>query len=105
MIVQLVDTGLSNKQVLGALTIVACVALAFAAPGVAPVVFHGVFEGSIGFEPRGSFGFGYDPVFVPLGFSQTLAELSPAQKNSMSHRARALAAFETWAKANSGLYL
>ncbi|MGE5572437.1 MAG: RdgB/HAM1 family non-canonical purine NTP pyrophosphatase [Bacteroidota bacterium] len=49
-------------------------------------------EGRIIREPRGSDGFGYDPVFVPDGYDSTFAELGPGVKNSISHRARALRA-------------
>jgi XTP/dITP diphosphohydrolase len=47
-------------------------------------------EGRIADAPRGSFGFGYDPVFMPHGFSQTFGELSADIKNEISHRGRAL---------------
>jgi XTP/dITP diphosphohydrolase len=50
----------------------------------------GVLEGIIGTEPKGTFGFGYDPVFVAAGMNVALAELSPAEKNRISHRGRAL---------------
>lgn len=53
-------------------------------------LYLGVCPGWIGFEPRGQGGFGYDPLFYPDGFEQTLAELGPAVKNQISHRARAL---------------
>ena len=43
----------------------------------------------IAFEPRGSGGFGYDPVFIVPGYGKTMAELSPEIKNELSHRARA----------------
>jgi XTP/dITP diphosphohydrolase len=46
-------------------------------------------EGVIGFEPRGTHGFGYDPVFYLPDRGQTMAELPPAVKNRISHRARA----------------
>jgi XTP/dITP diphosphohydrolase len=46
-------------------------------------------EGMIAFEPRGAQGFGYDPLFVPAGFTQTFAELGPAEKHAISHRGKA----------------
>jgi XTP/dITP diphosphohydrolase len=49
----------------------------------------GTLEGEVALEPRGSEGFGYDPIFVPLGESQTVAELGDAWKAENSHRARA----------------
>jgi XTP/dITP diphosphohydrolase len=48
----------------------------------------GILTGRIGHEPRGSEGFGYDPVFVPDGEERTVAELGDAWKNEHSHRAR-----------------
>jgi non-canonical purine NTP pyrophosphatase (RdgB/HAM1 family) len=59
-------------------------------------VSRGEIEGQILKEPRGVNGFGYDPVFVPIGYEATLAELPTAVKNSISHRARALAAMRTF---------
>jgi len=56
------------------------------------LVANGVCEGAIGFEPRGTDGFGYDPVFMPAGFSLTFAELDSSNKNAISHRGKALAA-------------
>jgi XTP/dITP diphosphohydrolase len=53
---------------------------------------EGVVEGSIVDLPRGSRGFGYDPIFVPNGFDQTFAELPVETKNKISHRARAIRA-------------
>jgi XTP/dITP diphosphohydrolase len=52
----------------------------------------GMLEGTIALEPRGSGGFGYDPVFVPTGEKQTVAELGDEWKRQHSHRARAAAA-------------
>ena len=52
--------------------------------------FDGACEGQIQFAPRGQGGFGYDPLFVPDGFSQSFAELGEDTKNRLSHRARAL---------------
>ena len=52
--------------------------------------FEGACEGRIGLEPRGKNGFGYDPLFFPVGLDQTFAELDEDQKNKLSHRAKAL---------------
>lgn len=54
--------------------------------------FEGVLEGSILAEPRGVYGFGYDPVFLVAGTDRSLAELSLEAKNRSSHRARAFRA-------------
>jgi XTP/dITP diphosphohydrolase len=51
---------------------------------------EGICSGTITFAPRGTSGFGYDPLFVPDGYDQTFAELSDEIKNQISHRARAL---------------
>jgi len=51
---------------------------------------EGICEGSITFAPRGTGGFGYDPLFIPDGYNQTFAELPDTVKNLISHRARAL---------------
>lgn len=53
-------------------------------------VSEGRCKGSIGFEPKGRNGFGYDPLFMPKGKSRTFAQFSPAFKNSISHRAKAV---------------
>jgi XTP/dITP diphosphohydrolase len=47
-------------------------------------------EGQISRQPQGAAGFGYDPVFIPDGHDKTFAELGPAVKNQISHRAKAL---------------
>ena len=49
-------------------------------------------EGALISKPRGSRGFGYDPIFVPEGWDRTMAELDPAEKDRISHRGRALRA-------------
>jgi XTP/dITP diphosphohydrolase len=55
------------------------------------VVVRGEWPGTIAHEPRGEGGFGYDPVFIPDGYDRTAAQLSPPEKDAVSHRGRALA--------------
>jgi XTP/dITP diphosphohydrolase len=57
----------------------------------APVVAEATWEGRIGFQRRGSGGFGYDPLFIVAGGDVTAAELPAAEKNRVSHRGKALA--------------
>jgi XTP/dITP diphosphohydrolase len=75
--------------------------LALARRGEVLRTFQGVVEGTIVSEPRGSAGFGYDPVFQPHGFKQTFAELNPIEKNRISHRAQAIRLLRTELFANS----
>jgi XTP/dITP diphosphohydrolase len=62
--------------------------------------FAGIVEGYIIDELRGSSGFGYDPVFIPKGFDKTLAEMTLAEKNLISHRALALQKLVGYLKAS-----
>ncbi len=64
--------------------------IALAGPDGTMQSFQGRVEGFIGREPRGSSGFGYDPVFYPEGYDRTFAEMSAQEKDSLSHRGRAL---------------
>jgi XTP/dITP diphosphohydrolase len=66
-------------------------ALCLAWPDGHAETFFARVEGNMTWPPRGSHGFGYDPMFVPLGGSQTYGEMQPAEKHASSHRARALA--------------
>ena len=66
-------------------------AVAIAWPDAPTRVFRGTFEGRIAYESRGENGFGYDPIFYVPEKGCTSAELSPEEKNSMSHRGKALA--------------
>jgi XTP/dITP diphosphohydrolase len=74
-------------------------AMAFIEPPDGPVTFHGKLEGRIAMRLAGRHGFGYDPIFIPEGFPETLAELPPVVKNTISHRFHALEAFRRWLRA------
>jgi XTP/dITP diphosphohydrolase len=66
-------------------------ALALAWPDGAVQIFEGRVFGTIVWPPRGSRGFGYDPIFVPEGHRETFGEMAPEEKDAISHRARAFA--------------
>lgn len=65
-------------------------AAALALPGGTTIVEEGILPGRIARERQGEGGFGYDPAFIPEGFDQTTAQMSAAEKNQISHRARAM---------------
>lgn len=62
-------------------------------PGGEPLIAKGVAHGSISLEMAGEGGFGYDPVFVPEEHTRTYAQMEVGEKNTMSHRGRAMARF------------
>jgi XTP/dITP diphosphohydrolase len=62
----------------------------------APQIFDGACEGRIQFSASGTGGFGYDPLFMPDGFTQSFAELGEEVKNQISHRAKALAKLKNY---------
>lgn len=64
---------------------------AFISPGGQPHIERGTVEGHIAMEPFGQGGFGYDPLFVPLGHSRTFGEMPAQEKHGLSHRGKALA--------------
>ncbi len=70
--------------------------VALVLPGREPVFFEGTVGGTILETPRGSNGFGFDPVFLVEGLDRTMAELPLEHKNRISHRARALQALREW---------
>lgn len=65
-------------------------AMALALPDGETIITQATMEGMIGYESRGENGFGYDPIFYLPEFGMTSAEITPAQKNEISHRAKAL---------------
>ena len=67
-------------------------AIALVGPDGRARVVEGKCFGTVSRTPAGAAGFGYDPLFVPDGFDRSFAELSPKEKNAVSHRGRALAA-------------
>ncbi|MBO3770067.1 MAG: XTP/dITP diphosphatase [Thermoproteota archaeon] len=71
-------------------------ALAYGEPNGEIKIFTGRIDGEIAVEKRGAGGFGYDPIFIPLGSNLTFAEMSIEEKNLFSHRAKALREFASW---------
>lgn len=63
---------------------------------LATEVFEGTCEGRIGLVPKGLGGFGYDPLFFPVGYEQTFGELPAEVKNGLSHRGMALKKLQQW---------
>ena len=61
-------------------------------------LFNGVLEGEIALHRSGSEGFGYDPIFIPSGYTKTLAEISLDEKNAISHRGKAMRALAEYLK-------
>lgn len=71
-------------------------AIAITQPDSEPVVFEESVECTIAFEPRGENGFGYDPVMYYPPFGKTMAEMTKDEKNSISHRGKAVRRLEEW---------
>ncbi len=69
---------------------------AFVDPDGTEHIEIGTVEGIVAPSPRGSNGFGYDPVFIPSGFEQTFGELNPLVKSSVSHRGEAFGKMSAW---------
>jgi XTP/dITP diphosphohydrolase len=65
-------------------------------PDGAEHLFDGTTDGAVADTPRGTGGFGYDPLFVPDGDARTMAELADAEKDAISHRGRAARALADW---------
>ena len=69
-----------------------CAAALVAAPAAPSTSSRAGCDGALVREPRGTGGFGYDPIFVPDGETRTTAEMSPAEKDAISHRGKAFRA-------------
>ena len=72
-------------------------------PGGAEAVFEGRCEGVLGKIPQGGTGFGYDPLFWPLGYTESFAQLGDAVKNELSHRGRAWTQLAVWMRVRLSL--
>ncbi|RYG74846.1 XTP/dITP diphosphatase [Lentibacillus lipolyticus] len=70
--------------------------LAVAIPGEPTIFVEGTCEGTIAFSQAGENGFGYDPVFTPDSYNKTMAQLSPSEKNDISHRKNAIVQLKDW---------
>lgn len=70
--------------------------LAVARPGQETFFVTGYCEGKIANSETGSNGFGYDPIFIPKGYSKTMAEISAEEKNKISHRSQAIGLLDEW---------
>lgn len=76
--------------------------VAYCAPGGEPRLFEGASTGSIAARPRGSKGFGFDPIFVPRGATKTFGELTVGQKCAVSHRGDSMRKFARWYLSGKG---
>ncbi len=70
--------------------------LSLAYPDGTMRTLRGEVHGTLTFPPRGTHGFGYDPMFIPTGYEQTFGEMDPALKHAISHRAKAFAALKDY---------
>lgn len=75
---------------------VCCIAVAY--PDGKVEIFNGITEGYIGWKLKGEMGFGYDPIFYPVGYNRTFAEMLPEEKDALSHRGKALRKFKKYIK-------
>jgi XTP/dITP diphosphohydrolase len=76
--------------------------LVLAGPDGEELVFEGRCDGRLRREPAGSGGFGYDPLFIPEGYTRTFAELGDSAKHGLSHRGRAWAKLTLWMRGTAG---
>lgn len=71
-------------------------AVAYSEPNSETMIFESTCEGQIAMEPKGSGGFGYDPIFFVPEMGKTFAEMDAEEKDSVSHRGKVLASFAEW---------
>ncbi len=81
-----------------------CVACLFNPKTLASECFTGTIEGTIANALSGSDGFGYDPIFIPNGYTQSFAELGQTIKNTLSHRRKALQLMEMHIQKNPNFF-
>jgi len=91
----LAELGNLPDEVRGA-QFVCCIALAF--PHGEVIKFLGSVKGRISEKPQGRLGFGYDPVFYPAGYDKTFSEMSPQEKDALSHRSKAIKKLKDYLK-------
>jgi len=72
--------------------------LSLTSPDGSTETFEGRVNGTLTFPPRGTKGFGYDPIFIPQGYIQTFAEMEPTAKHAISHRSQAFEKFTDYVK-------
>lgn len=70
--------------------------IGFCKPEIKPITFTGIVRGKIATEIRGSYGFGYDPIFIPENSTKTYGEMRASEKNRISHRKKAFMKFLNW---------
>lgn len=87
---------LTEKNVTGNVEAYFACVLCLCLPSGAAHIFEGRVDGHLTFPPRGDHGFGYDPIFIPLGYGTTFAQMDAAEKNRISHRARAFEKLQTF---------
>ncbi len=87
---------LNDRGIDGTQTAYFVAVLALVYPNGEEVTFEGRMNGTLCWPPRGEKGFGYDPIFVPNGLDKTFAEIDPAEKHAMSHRAIAVDKFKQY---------
>lgn len=76
-------------------------AIAITRPGMEPVVFEDTAECTIAYEPKGENGFGYDPIMYFPPLHKTMAEMTKDEKNSISHRGKAIEKLKVWLYENA----